>query len=84
MIVQLSIQERGRMQLFILTLTAALAALTAAAPAVPATHVLHEKREYLPRKWVKRELVERNTMLPMRIGMTQRNLDIGEELLMEM
>ena len=71
------------MHFSILTLTAALAALAAAAPVVPGTHVLHEKREYLPRKWAKRELVERNTRMPMRIGMTQRNLDIGDELLME-
>ena len=71
------------MHFSILALTAALAALAAAAPVVPNTHVLHEKREYLPRKWAKRELVERKTRMPMRIGMTQRNLDIGDELLME-
>ena len=67
----------------ILALTAVLAALATAAPAVPATHVLHEKRDAPARKWVKRSLVDRSTTLPMRIGMTQRNLDIGDELLME-
>ena len=71
------------MQFSILALTAALTALAAAAPAVPNTHVIHEKREYLPRKWAKRELVGRDTVMPMRIGMTQRNLDISDELLME-
>ena len=66
-------------QLFAL---AALAASAAAAPA-PSYHVLHEKREAPLKSWVKRELVSRNARLPMRIGMTQSNLHIGEDLLME-
>ena len=67
----------------IVSLVAALAALAAAAPAVPKTHVLHEKRDVPARNWVKRDLLNRDIKLPMRIGMVQRNLDIGDELLME-
>lgn len=67
----------------IFVLTAALAALAAAAPAVPATHVLHEKRDLSSTKWAKRSLLDRSIKMPMRIGMVQRNLDIGDELLME-
>lgn len=65
-----------------IALTAACAIGALAAPA-PAGHVLHEKRETAPRAWVKRHAVERNVKLPMRIGLTQSNMDNGPELLME-
>lgn len=63
----------------------ALVAIAASAAAAPTSspHVLHEKREVPPQNWVKRDLVGRNVKLPMRIGMTQSNLHIGEDLLME-
>ena len=73
------------MRFSILLATAAtLLGTTAAISTVP--HVLHEKRDAAPKNWVKRSrLIERDgrNKLPMRIGMTQGNLDIGDDLLME-
>ncbi|KAI4154970.1 MAG: hypothetical protein LQ340_001318, partial [Diploschistes diacapsis] len=63
--------------------TAALAAVAAAAPTAPASHVVHEKRDALPRNWVKRSRLEGNVKLPMRVGLTQSNLHKGDDLLME-
>ncbi|KAJ5542482.1 Peptidase S8/S53 subtilisin/kexin/sedolisin [Penicillium sp. DV-2018c] len=58
----------------------AIAALSGAIPA-HVKHVLHEKRdEHVD--WVKRERVKRDSVLPVRIGLTQNNLEKGEELLM--
>ena len=71
------------MHFSLLALAASLTALAAARPAVPASHVLHEKREVLPKKWVKHSRLDGEVTLPMRIGMTQSNLHIGDELLME-
>lgn len=71
------------MHFSIIALGAALAALAAGAPTAPATHVLHEKREAPARKWERRSLVDRSIKMPVRIGMTQRNLEIGDDLLME-
>lgn len=58
------------------------AALSGAAPA-PIKHVLHEKREQQSYDWVKGDRVERDAMLPVRIGLTQNNLDKGYEYLMD-
>ena len=63
-------------------LGAVLAGLAAAAPA-PANHVLHERRDYMPQKWVKRSKVDAAATLPVRIGMTQSNLESGPDLLMD-
>jgi Pro-kumamolisin, activation domain len=52
--------------------------------AVPYTHVLHEKRDAaVLKRWVQREKLDSSTILPMRIGLTQKNLDHGHEFLME-
>lgn len=57
---------------------------TSAAPAPdPIKHVLHEKRDREPLDWVKRTRVDRDAILPMRIGLSQNNLDQGEAYLME-
>ncbi|KAJ5143670.1 Peptidase S8/S53 subtilisin/kexin/sedolisin [Penicillium bovifimosum] len=58
----------------------AIAALSGAVPA-PVKHVLHEKRDQHV-DWVKGERVKRDSVLPVRIGLTQNNLEKGEELLM--
>ena len=71
------------MHFSLLAFTASLAASAAARPAVPASHVLHEKRDLPPKKWVKRSRLDEEVTLPMRIGMTQSNLHIGDDLLME-
>lgn len=62
-----------------------LGAITAQAAAVPfqASHVVHERRDIVPKAWIKRDRLEASAKLPVRIGMTQRNLDRGHDLLME-
>lgn len=49
----------------------------------PSSHVLHEKRDLAPKGWVKGERVDSDTIMPVRIGMTQNNLHKGYDLLME-
>ena len=49
----------------------------------PDTYTLHEKREQPLRQWVKRSRVDSGLILPVRIGLTQSNLDKGPELLYE-
>ncbi|KAN0112550.1 subtilisin-like protein [Hyaloscypha variabilis] len=70
--------------MFVLKLVAvaAIAALSNAAPA-PIKHVLHEKRQTPSSDWVKVARIEGTAILPMRIGLTQSNLDKGHDLLME-
>lgn len=60
----------------------ALAALAGAVPA-PIKHVLHEKRDRQSIDWVKGARVERDAVLPIRIGLTQNNLEKGYDLLMD-
>lgn len=60
----------------------AIAALSGAVPA-PIKHVLHEKRERESHDWVKGARVERDAVLPIRIGLTQNNLEKGYDYLME-
>lgn len=59
---------------------AALASATAAI-AIPNSHVVHEERAAAPERWVKRARVAPDSILPVRIGLTQSNLDRGEEFL---
>jgi len=61
---------------------AAIAALSNAAPA-PIKHVLHEKRQTPSSDCVKVARIEGTAILPMRVGLTQSNLDKGHDLLME-
>ncbi|PQE18973.1 hypothetical protein CJF32_00010051 [Rutstroemia sp. NJR-2017a WRK4] len=49
---------------------------------VPRHHEVHEKRETLHPRWTKRDRVESHKLLPMRIGLTQSNLDDGHDHLM--
>jgi tripeptidyl-peptidase-1 len=64
---------------------AALAAFIAigdAAP-TPATYALHEKRSSSPRLWARGERVDGDAILPIRIGLTQNNLEDGHIHLMD-
>lgn len=64
--------------------SAALAALVCLGTAAPiASPVLHEKRDAPALDWVKGARVERDAILPMRIALTQTNLDKGHDYLME-
>ena len=65
-----------------LAIVAAIAAFSNAAPA-SIKHALHEKREAPLSNWVKVARIESSAILPMRIGLTQSNLDKGHDLLME-
>jgi tripeptidyl-peptidase I len=63
----------------------ALLGVAAIASAIPHqnTHVAHEKRDSAPSKWVKRDRIHSRAMLPIRIGLSQSNLDKGHDLLMD-
>lgn len=57
----------------------------AADTSLPPTHRLHER--HLPhwgKHWAQKDRVPGSTLLPMRIGLKQSNLDKGAELLMDM
>lgn len=52
---------------------------------IPSSHTLHER--HLPhwsREWTKRSKVPKSQILPMRIGLKQRNLEAGHDVLMDM
>jgi tripeptidyl-peptidase I len=52
---------------------------------LPASYKLHERHmSHVPRYWAKRSKVPDTALLPMRIGLKQRNLDMGHATLMEM
>lgn len=62
--------------------TVLLAAAVGLASAVPDTHVVHEKREWESSRWVRRGRIADDALLPVRIGLTQTNLDRVHEHLM--
>lgn len=57
--------------------------VTAQGAAVPNTHVVHETREISTSRWLKRDRLSSNVVLPMRIGLKQQNLDRGHDYLMD-
>jgi len=65
-----------------------LAALSSVVVAVPSPypastdHILHEKRAMEPVDWVKSRRLNGDWVLPMRFGLTQKNLDKIEDMLM--
>jgi tripeptidyl-peptidase I len=71
------------MKVSVLAILTGLAACASAAPA-PVPHVVHEKRSTQIGKWARRDIkVNRDAIIPISIGLTQRNLDNGYDLLME-
>ncbi|KDQ49908.1 hypothetical protein JAAARDRAFT_63466 [Jaapia argillacea MUCL 33604] len=61
----------------------ALAAFATAAPSPRANHVVHEKRAAEPnRNWALSRRLEANKVIPMKFGLTQRNLHLVDDLLM--
>jgi len=68
-----------------LTLLSSIFALAAAArgAVVPSSHVVHEKRTEPVQTWVKRGRLSPKAILPMKIGLTQRNLERVDEFLMD-
>lgn len=64
------------MRFSFLTAAAGLAAIVSAAPRPGnVNHVQHEKRNGEPHQWNKRERALRDEVLPVRIGLKQRNLE---------
>ncbi|KAG9234614.1 putative alkaline serine protease AorO [Amylocarpus encephaloides] len=49
----------------------------------PKNHVVHERRDFTSDTWTKRDRLHSSTIVPVRVGMSQRNLDIAHELLMK-
>jgi tripeptidyl-peptidase-1 len=45
--------------------------------------IVHERRGFVPKKRITQRRIEPETELPVRIGMTQSNLEKGHNLLME-
>ncbi|GAM43459.1 hypothetical protein TCE0_050f18291 [Talaromyces pinophilus] len=66
--------------IFLLSLAATT---TLAAPAPSNSHVVHERRSALPASWVEPRRVDGQAKLPVRIGLTQSNSDVGHDLLMD-
>jgi hypothetical protein len=63
----------------IFTLTTLLAGLCWSTPAPD--RVIHERRHITPAGWSKRARLAGDQLLPLRIGLSQRNLERGEEIL---
>jgi len=65
-----------------LSVLAAIVALVNAAPS-PSSHVVHEKRTTVLHEWKRANRLEKDAIIPLRIGLTQTNLDDGYDLLMD-
>lgn len=51
---------------------------------IPSSHVLHERQlPHWSRTWEKKSSVRKSTLLPMRVGLRQVQLDEGHKLLMD-
>ena len=66
---------------FLLSAFVAFIAATSAFPTY--NHVVHEKRDRLPAKWAKRAKMDARAVLPVRVGLKQRNLERAHEYLDE-
>lgn len=74
------------MKLSVLVVIGGLLAQASAAPAAPATvpYVVHEKRDTQATKWSRSTVkLPRDAIIPISIGLTQRNLKKGYEVLMD-
>ena len=50
---------------------------------IPSSFVVHEKRDFTPPEWVKQSRAPSNTMVSVRLGIAQRNIELGHEYLMD-
>ncbi len=71
------------MHLSLLFVCSLLAAAIAALTANTKRHVVHERRERLPAHWKRSAKLHGDSNLPMRIALTQSNLDRADEFLMD-
>ena len=63
--------------------TAATFAVTVFSSPISIPHSVHEKRSELPPGWIKRDVLDRRAILPMKIALTQSNLAEGSQWLDE-
>lgn len=71
------------MRSYSLLALASLVVLAVASPVTRINHVVHEKRDAAPPGWQSRDRVEGHLKMPLRIGLKQRNLDMGSYYLDE-
>jgi tripeptidyl-peptidase-1 len=70
------------MRLLVISVLAVFAVLSSAAPR-PSTHAVHEKREASPKQWMKGDRLWSEALLPVRVGLKQRNIENGYDYLLE-
>ncbi|XMA16888.1 hypothetical protein WAI453_009679 [Rhynchosporium graminicola] len=66
-----------------LTTLSGLLTVALSAPTLNSRHVVHERRDRLPAHWVKSARIHEDSVIPMRIALTQNNLHKGDEFLMD-
>jgi tripeptidyl-peptidase I len=71
------------MQFSLIAVCALFAGASAAPPASSKRHVVHERRERLPTHWKRDVELHSSLVLPMRIALSQSNLDNANEYLMD-
>ncbi|KAH8797933.1 peptidase S8/S53 domain-containing protein [Xylogone sp. PMI_703] len=72
------------MKFSVFIILSGLSTFAFAVPVTPSSHIVHERRELQVEQWIKRDVrVNRDARLPLSIGLTQRNLDLGYEFLMD-
>lgn len=54
-----------------------------ASPKTTSSFVLHEKRTATPHYWTKRSRAHPSELLPVRIGLTQSNLHLAEQYMLD-
>ena len=63
---------------------AALLAVSSASPIGSSEHyVVHEKRDALPHGWSRKSVIDKDAIIPMRIALTQGNVEKGWDWLDE-
>ncbi|KDQ54116.1 hypothetical protein JAAARDRAFT_412436 [Jaapia argillacea MUCL 33604] len=68
---------------FILAFLSAVGIAAASSSPLLSPHVVHERRSHTPAGWTRARKHDSSAVLPLRIGLTQSNMDKLEEFLME-
>ncbi|KAL8992304.1 MAG: hypothetical protein Q9169_007203, partial [Polycauliona sp. 2 TL-2023] len=78
------LQQRDRSEIIMHLSIFTLSAFVATSLALPSVnHVLHEKRDRLPPGWQYDEKLSPSKVIPMKIALTQSNLDKADEFIMD-
>ncbi|KAH7397703.1 peptidase S8/S53 domain-containing protein [Cadophora sp. MPI-SDFR-AT-0126] len=70
------------MQLTVLALSCLLTGALSV-PAPTSRHVVHERRDRIPTYWIKSARIHEDSVIPMRIALTQSNLHRADEFIMD-